>query len=125
MRTYEPLVVEILHDSEPVLRVSAGPHRLVGSLDAEQCDRLVVLFQAEAMRQRRQRNTIKPPDAYTILGVSRTASADEIRDAFRTKAKAYHPDTSAHDGETMTQINEAYAVLGDPVKRQQYDSTFI
>jgi curved DNA-binding protein len=61
---------------------------------------------------------------YAVLGLARDASADEIQQAYRTRAKQDHPDTSAQDTTAvMQQLNEIYAVLGDPQQRQQYDRT--
>lgn len=64
-------------------------------------------------------------DYYDILGVDKKAPADEIKKAFRKLAVKYHPDRNAGDTaaeEKFKEINEAYAVLSDPEKRQQYDS---
>ena len=64
-------------------------------------------------------------DYYTSLGVSREATPDEIKKAFRKLARKYHPDT-ATDKKTaeakFKEINEAYEVLGDPDKRKKYDT---
>jgi DnaJ-class molecular chaperone len=64
-------------------------------------------------------------DYYSILGISERASREEIRHAFRKLAMKYHPDRNLGNeewaGEKFKEINEAYAVLGDEVKRQEYD----
>ena len=63
-------------------------------------------------------------DYYEILGVARTATADEIKKAFRKLARIHHPDVAKNKaaGEAkFKEINEAYEVLGDPEKRQKYD----
>ncbi|MCC2631364.1 MAG: molecular chaperone DnaJ [Patescibacteria group bacterium] len=60
-------------------------------------------------------------DYYSLLGVSKGASEDEIKKAFRKKAHAHHPDKGG-DAEEFKKINEAYQVLSDKQKRQQYDT---
>ena len=64
-------------------------------------------------------------DYYKILGVSKGASAEEIKKAYRKLALKYHPDRNKGDKaaeESFKEINEAYAVLSDPEKRKQYDT---
>ena len=63
-------------------------------------------------------------DYYEILGVPRTATAEEIRKAFRTLALKYHPDRNPGNKEaeqTFKKISQAYDVLSDDEKRKQYD----
>lgn len=63
-------------------------------------------------------------DYYEVLGVSRTATDDEIKKAYRQLAKKYHPDTNPGDKTAeakFKEASEAYAVLSDPDKRRQYD----
>lgn len=64
------------------------------------------------------------PDHYATLGLDRGCSRDEIRDAFRSLAKRYHPDVNADSPAARVrtqQLNAAYEILGDPARRAAYD----
>jgi len=66
-------------------------------------------------------------DYYKILGIEKNASKEEIKKAFREKAHIYHPDKQGGDEKKFKEVNEAYQVLNNDQKRQQYDqfgSTF-
>lgn len=60
-------------------------------------------------------------DYYAILGVPRSASPDDIKKAFRKLAHQHHPDKKGGSEAKFKELNEAYQVLSDPAKRQQYD----
>jgi molecular chaperone DnaJ len=66
-----------------------------------------------------------PRDLYSVLGVQRKASADEIKKAYRKLARKYHPDRNQGDKESearFKEVQEAYDTLSDPEKRKQYDA---
>jgi len=59
---------------------------------------------------------------YSILGIQKGASKDEVKKAFRKLATQYHPDKKTGDESKFKEISEAYAVLGDDKKRAEYDA---
>ena len=67
---------------------------------------------------------MKNEDLYTILGVSNSATSEEIKKAYRSLAIKYHPDKNRDDKnaeEKFKEIASAYEILGDPEKRKFYD----
>ena len=64
-----------------------------------------------------------PPNYYQILGVDRTASGAQIKNAYRTLARRFHPDLNQSPiaADQFRQVSEAYQVLGDPKQRSDYD----
>jgi DnaJ-class molecular chaperone len=59
---------------------------------------------------------------YTTLGVSKDASLEDIKKAYKKLALLYHPDKNGGDDTMFKKINEAYQILSDPTKRREYDS---
>lgn len=59
---------------------------------------------------------------YDVLGVSKNASQDDIKKAYRNLSKKYHPDRNGGDDSKFKEINEAYDILGDERKRREYDN---
>ena len=71
-----------------------------------------------------KRTRMEYKDYYAVLGVGKTATPEEIRSAFRKKAREHHPDVAkdkAKGAEMFKEVNEAYEVLSDPAKRAKYD----
>lgn len=63
---------------------------------------------------------------YRVLSVAATATVAELKAAYRKAALATHPDqTGAADGSLFAQVNEAYQVLSDPVRRTEYEEVYI
>jgi curved DNA-binding protein CbpA len=63
-------------------------------------------------------------DHYKVLGIAPSATAEEIKEAYRKLAFKYHPDrnqASQTANKRMQEINEAYAALSDPIKRKEHD----
>ncbi|MDP2934315.1 MAG: DnaJ domain-containing protein, partial [bacterium] len=60
-------------------------------------------------------------DYYKTLGVNKGANKDEIKQAYRRLAHQYHPDKTGGDDKRFKEINEAYSILSNDEKRQQYD----
>ena len=64
-------------------------------------------------------------DPYNVLGVPKNADEEQIRKAYRKRARKYHPDVckEEHAETRFKEISEAYAILSDPGKRRRYDRT--
>lgn len=59
---------------------------------------------------------------YDILGIDKNATLNEIKAAYKSLAKKYHPDINPNTSDLFKQINEAYSVLSDSVKKREYDN---
>ena len=64
-----------------------------------------------------------PKNYYIILGIPSSSSQEDIKTAYRTMAKEFHPDHYGQKNSPFLTIQEAYSVLGDPEQRQVYDKT--
>ena len=65
-----------------------------------------------------------PRDPYDVLGVSKSATSEEIQKAYRKLSKKYHPDRNPGDKQadtTYKEVQEAYGVLSDPTKKANFD----
>ncbi|MFH2092888.1 MAG: DnaJ domain-containing protein [Pseudomonadota bacterium] len=62
-----------------------------------------------------------PKNYYLVLGITSTATADDIKEAYRRLAKEFHPDYYGENQSPFLAIQEAYSVLSDPIKRQSHD----
>jgi DnaJ-class molecular chaperone len=74
--------------------------------------------------KQRKTETLMPRDYYEVLGVAKTASEDEIKKSYRKLARQYHPDRNPGDKQAETkfkEVQDAYDVLSDKQKREQYD----
>lgn len=80
-------------------------------------------FRGEQTAGLNQKRVMRDP--YTVLGVNRKSSPDDVKSAFRNLAKQYHPDVAGDSdmiASTFQEINAAYDILGDHAKRSQFDS---
>lgn len=60
---------------------------------------------------------------YTVLGIDKNATLEDIKKAYKKLALQYHPDKNGGDSQLFKRINEAYQILSDPTKRQDYDNS--
>jgi curved DNA-binding protein CbpA len=84
---------------------------------------LIFIFSTKESTSQKREEEI-PMDLYNLLSVSRTATDREIKRAYLLKAKELHPDRNPGDKkceELFKKVNQAYAILSDKYKREQYD----
>ena len=116
--------IDIIRTSDRTkLRILGHPFGLEIDLRLTDLERLARYVGQVAMEWRREQHAVTA-DYYAVLGVAPHASADEIQQAFRQRAREHHPDV--HDSGThaaMQAVNEAYEILSNREKRQQYDNT--
>jgi curved DNA-binding protein CbpA len=62
-----------------------------------------------------------PKNYYLLLGLSPGASLEEVKTAYRRRAKELHPDYSGQSNEPFQEIQEAYSILGNPSRKREYD----
>jgi hypothetical protein len=104
----------------PAALTMQGPIQGVrAAITLEQLEALSAELAREAETWRRR----LLPDYYGVLRVSKTATLEEIRKAYRTLQKRQHPDVKGGNGEVSKQLNQAYEVLSDPGQRAKYDQT--
>jgi DnaJ-class molecular chaperone len=79
--------------------------------------------QQQDQQQQQEQQVVEVVSLYDVLGISRSASPKDIKQAFRHKAKLYHPDVNPQPDSTelFQEINEAYQILNDPSLKMQYD----
>jgi DnaJ-domain-containing protein 1 len=114
------VTIELKRTGEKAALLCQGrPLGVVMKITLEELEALATYFAQEARAWR----VAHEQNYYRILGLTRTVSADEIKKAYRRLVRRYHPDGQVGDEDKLKTINEAYAVLGDPQQRQQYDRT--
>src|ERR1700758_4816568 len=96
-----------------VLKKVARDRKISEQFIIEQAKSILSLFAPDEPKE----------DYYKILNISRSASADEIRSSWIDLVKTYHPDKVGDQGLDITKrLNEAYEVLGNPIKRREYNA---
>lgn len=115
----DSVTIELRRTGEQATLLCQGrPLGVVMKITQEQVDQLIAEFTHFSADWRE----VSARDYYKTLGVERRATEAEIRDAYRTLAKQFHPDTSASETTAaMTQLNQAYEILSDPETRKRYD----